>query len=242
MREKGWESGNAKGLPRRLLWWSQAVRICGTALVFLLFIGCAPALYSVDMRYRAAGGFPQAEAVSPPVSITVAAFQDLRKVDDPITIGRVITARGEEIRVFPKFMKPSEAVTAPFKDFFRQAGFSVAAESPSWDLTEGNIRKEGDTILVGGSIDELEILCRRSMTVQKYTAKAKLTLYVADRRQQKVRYKVTAESSDSLDHVLFSEEKLEQQLNIAVAEAINKILEDKKLVKIIQEIATEQHR
>ncbi len=239
MRDKGWKIGNAKGLPLRLSWWRQGVQLCGTALVFSSLIGCAPALYSVDMRYRPAGGPPKVETVSPPVTITVAAFQDLRKVDDPITIGRVVTARGEEIRVFPKFMKPSEAVTAPFKDFFRQAGFSVAAESPAWDLTEGNIGKEGSAILVGGSIDELEILCRRSLTVQKYTAKTKLTLLVADRRQQKVRYRVTAESSDTLDHVLFSEEKLEQQLNIAVAEAINKILEDKKLVKIIQEIAAE---
>ena len=169
----------------------------------------------------------------------MAAFEDLRKIKDPIRIGYVIKPNGDEVPVLPKFVKPTEAITAPFKDYFRRAGYRVSADSPAWDLKEGSIRKEWGPILVGGSIDELEVVCKESLTVKKYTAKVRLTLVAADTRSGRILYKVTTESSDALDHVLFSEEKLGEQLNIALSEAVEKILGDKGLANIIREVAAQ---
>ncbi len=220
-------------------WIKATRRVWGAAIFLVLVTGCTPVLYSVDMHYLSNTGFRKAEALSPPMAVTVALFQDLRPTKDPMRIGTVITSSGKEVPVLPKFRQPAQVVTAPFRDFFRRGGYRVSDETPSWDLQEASIKKEWGPILIGGSIDALEVLCRRSATVERYTARTKLTLYVADTRQRKILYKVSTQSTDSLDHILFSEDKLEDQLNIALSEAINKILEDKGLAKVLREIAAQ---
>jgi hypothetical protein len=203
--------------------------------VATLLAGCTPTLYSVDMKYVPTMTFPKAQEVTPPIVLTVAAFQDMRKVADNIVIGRVIKANGEEIRVLPRFVRPSQAVTNPIKDFFGRAGYRVAAESPAWDLQEASINKGWGPILVGGSIDDLDVVCRESLTVKKYMAKVKLTIYFADTLRGKIFHTLTTDSSASLDHVLFSEERLEQQINTALSGAIEKMFEGRDITNIIQQ-------
>ncbi len=212
-------------------------RVWQAALVMLLFTGCVPAIYSVDMNYTPTGAMRSFAKVDQPVPITVAAFVDARKVDDKMQIGRVVKSNDIVVPILPRFMNPSQAVTAPFKEFFRRAGYRVSADSPLWDLKEESIRKEWGTILIGGSIDELEVLCRESVTIKKYTAKVKLTVLFADARSGKIFYKVTTGSSSSLDHLLFSEAKLEEQINSALSDAIEKIFEGKELAEIIRKAA-----
>jgi len=210
-------------------------QIWGAIFMMTLVVGCAPALYSVDMKYIPIRDFPKAQGVTPPVALTVATFQDLRKMEDNIVIGRVIKPNGEQIRVLPKFVKPSQAVTEPIKEFFRRAGYRVAAESPAWDLQEAGINKRWQSILVGGSIDELEITCENSLTLTKYRAKVKLTIYFADPLKGKIFHTLTADSSASLEHVLFSEERMEQQINLALSSAIEKLFEGRDITNIINE-------
>jgi hypothetical protein len=201
----------------------------------VVLAGCAPALYSVDMKYVPTRISPKAQGAPKPIALTVAAFQDMRKIPDKIVIGRVIKPNGEEIRVLPKYVWPSPAVTEPIKEFFRQAGYRVASESPAWNLQESGINKAWEPILIGGSIDALEVVCQNSLTVSKYSAKAKLTIYFADTFRGKIFHTLTTDSSASLDHVLFSEEKLEQQLNTALSGAIEKFFEGSDIVNIINE-------
>jgi hypothetical protein len=205
--------------------------------VATLLVGCAPALYSVNMKYVATRTFPTAQGVVQPIALTVAAFQDVRKIADNMLIGRVIKSNGEEIRVLPKFVRPSQAVTEPVKEFLRKAGYRVDTESPAWDLQESGIKKAWQPILVGGSIDDLDVVCRESLTLMKYTAKVKLTIYFADTLTGKIFHTITTDSSASLDHVLFSEERLEQQINIALSGAIEKLFEGRDITNIINEQA-----
>jgi hypothetical protein len=223
-----------KRLYSRLL---SGYQIWCVVFVVTLLVGCAPTMYSVDMKYVPTRIFPKAQGTAQPIALTVAAFQDMRKIPDNIVIGRVIKSNGDEVRVLPKFVWPSQAVTEPIKEFFRQAGYRVAKESPAWDLQESGINKGWETILIGGSIDALEVVCQNSLTIAKYSAKAKLTIYFADTFKGKIFHTLTADSSASLDHVLFSEEKLEQQLNAALSGAIEKLFEGRDIINIINEAA-----
>jgi uncharacterized lipoprotein YajG len=201
------------------------------AVTFL--VGCAPTIYSVDMKYVPTKAFPQQNLATQPASLTVAAFQDMRKVNDTMLIGRVVKLNGDQVPVLPKFVKPSKAVTKPIKEFLTKAGYKVAGNTPEWDLKESSIDKKWGPILVGGSIDEMDIVCRNSLTATKYSAKVNLTIYFADVLKGKIFYTVTTNSSTSLDHVLFSKEMMEQQLNTALSDAIEKIFEDRDITNII---------
>jgi len=213
------------------------LKIFGPALCLLLLAGCSPALYSVDMKYVPSRVMPRAEGTGEIITVTVAAFEDRRKIDDKMIIGWVVKSDGERIPVLPKFVKPSVAVTSPLKDFLARAGYRISPESPVWDLKEESIRKEWGSILIGGSIDELEVICEDSLTVEKYSAKAKITALFANAQTGKVFYKVTTQSGVSLEHVLFSEERIEQQINAALSDAIEKIFEGRDVAAKIREAA-----
>ncbi len=208
------------------------------ALAAMFLGGCAPpALYSVNMKYLATGSARSFVKAPSPVGVTVASFEDLRKISDTIQIGRVIEPSGQVVPVLPRFVKPSQAITGPFKEFFRRAGFQVSAESPVWDLKEQSINKAWGPILVGGSIDELEVVCTETLIKKSYKSRVKLTVLFADTRTGKIFYRVTTESSSSLDDVLFSEEKLEDQINTTLSDAIEKIFDGKELQEVIQKVA-----
>ena len=212
-------------------------RIAGLALCLMMLAGCSPALYSVDMKYVPSRVMPRTEGTGEIITVTVAAFEDRRKIDDKTVIGWVIKSDGERIPVLPKFVKPTVAVTSPLKDFLARAGYRISPEKPAWDLKEGSIRREWGSILIGGSIDELEVICRDSLTVKKYSAKAKITVVFANVQKGKIFYTVTSGSDVSLEHVLFSEERLEEQINAALSDAIEKIFEGKEIGAKIRESA-----
>lgn len=210
-------------------------KIWCVVLMVTSLVGCAPVMYSVDLKYVPTRTFSKVKQVTQPIALTVAAFQDLRTMEDKMLIGRVIKSNGEQIRVFPKFVRPAQAVTVPIKEFFRQAGYRVAPENPAWDLHESTIIKGWGPILVGGSIDELDVVCQESLTLIKYTAKVKLTVYFADSLKGKIFHTLSADSSASLEHVLFSEERMEQQINTALSGAIEKLFEGRDITNIISE-------
>ncbi|HOG16621.1 MAG: hypothetical protein A4E73_02206 [Syntrophaceae bacterium PtaU1.Bin231] len=213
------------------------LKIFVLALCLMMLAGCAPALYSVDMKYVPSRVMPRIEGTGQIITVTVTAFEDQRKIEDKMLIGWVVESDGRRIPVLPKFVKPSMAVTSPLKDFLVRAGYRISPETPAWDLKEGSIRKEWGSIVIGGSIDELEVICRDSLTVKKYSAKAKITALFANAQTGKIFYKVTTQSAVSLDHVLFSEERIEQQINAALSDAIEKLFEGKEIAAKIREAA-----
>lgn len=208
------------------------------ALTFAVMWGCAPALYSVDMKYVPTKPMPEMKGPEKKIKITVAAFEDLRTISDTTLIGRVIKSDRQNIPVLPKFVSPSMAVASALKDILLKAGYQVAPDIPRWDLKEESIRKEWGPILIGGSVDELEVICEDKMTIKKYRAKAKITVFLANAQTSKVFYKVSAQSSVSLEHILFSEERLEEQINTALSDAIEKIFEGKEITAKILDTAS----
>jgi hypothetical protein len=200
------------------------VFIAGLALLSLIW-GCAHGAYSVDMKYVPTKSMAELKGPEKKTKITVSTFEDLRKIDDKQEIGWVWDPYRGKSPVFPRFVKPSVAVTLAVKDIFQKAGYQVAADTPRWNLKDDSIREEWGPILVGGSIDELEVYCVDDVAVKKYRAKVKITVILADAQTRRVFYKLSANSSASLDHVLFSEGKLAQQINAALSDVIDKIFE-----------------
>ncbi len=189
----------------------------------LLFLfSCSPInQYSVDMRYTP--GFKPDPVAAQDTAVKLAGFNDLRKTDEPLVIGRVEKFDGTRARVFPKYKTAADAVTEGVRAYLVKSGTSLSPETEKWDLQESTIKKADRGIMIGGSVDELEVICREEIPARKYDAKIKLTFVVADLRQGRIVYRTSAESSSSMDFILFSEEKMEEQANSILAGAIERI-------------------
>jgi hypothetical protein len=206
-------------------------------LALLLFTaGCAPKLYNVDMRYEPTKAIRAVDGDGRKYSLTVASFIDQRKIADTLLIGRVIRGDGTPIPILPKYVKPMDAVAEALRSLLRQAGYGVAPDKPAWDLQEANLRPEWGTLLVGGTVDELDVTCLDNLTMTRYTAKAKVTLIFADVQKKRIFYRVSSESSSSLDHIVFSEAKLESQINGVLSDAMEKIVEGPEMGRRIREV------
>ena len=204
------------------------VFIPGLALLTLIW-GCTHGAYGVDMKYVPTKPIAEVKGSGKDIKITVSTFEDLRKIDDKLEIGWVWDHYGGKTTLFSRLVKPSMAVTLPVKEILQKAGYQVAADTPRWNLEEDSIREGWGPILIGGSIDELEVYCVNDVTIKKYRTKAKITLILADTKTHKVFYKVSANSSSSLDHILFSEQRLAQQINTVLSDVIEKIFEGNEI-------------
>jgi hypothetical protein len=216
--------------------WTIRIAVC-LCLLFLLS-GCAPKLYNVNMRYEPTKVIPAAVTDGRKYSLTVASFTDLRKIDDPLMIGRVIKSDGTPIPILPRYVKPTDAVAAALREVLSKSGYTVAADRPAWDLDENSLRTEWGKILVGGTIDTLDVTCIEMFTMKRYSAKVRLTLIFADTQTKRIFYRIVSESTSSLDHIITSEEKLESQINGVLSDAIEKAIEGPETGRQIQEALT----
>jgi hypothetical protein len=170
------------------------------------------------------------------IHFTVAGFIDKRKISDALVIGKVIKIDGSSVNVFPRHQKAVDAVTLGFKDYLKRAGYPVRQESPEWDLQVNTIRQEWGGILVGGSIEYLDLTCNLSIPM-KYDAKVQLTVLFADSQSGQIFYKTVVESSFSREDIAFSEEEMGRQISGALSDAIEKVFEKKALIQKIEETA-----
>ncbi len=222
--------GGRRGiLGRRLI--RVAVFFCLTAMLS----GCGPKIYHVNMRYEPTKAIPAAVTDGKKFSVTVAAFVDQRKMEDTLLVGRVIKSGGTAIPILPRYTKPVDAVTAALRDVLGKAGYPVAPGRPAWDLSEAAIRPEWGTILVGGTIDALDVTCVKAFTMNRYNATARVTLIFADVAKKRIFYRLTSESSSSLEHPFLSEARLEGQINSVLSDAIEKAVEGPETARQIRE-------
>ncbi len=200
--------------------------IITAVLASLAFVitSCAPSIYSINIRYEPSKALLEAGDIEKRVPITVAAFNDVRPGGDDLLVGRVVTSQGKRVPVIPKNMKPSKAVAGILRDYLQRSGYTVTSGTPNWNIQENTINKEWGKILIGGNIDKLEIVCDDNIPVKKYRAEVKLTLFFADVKAGKIFYRISATGATSLEHVRFSEEILEQQVNGALSSAIEDVL------------------
>lgn len=211
------------------------VRIAVFLCLLGILSGCAPKIYNVNMRYEPTKVIPPAVTDGRKYSLTVASFTDQRKMEDTLLIGRVIKSNRTPIPILPRYVKPTDAVTAALREVFFKSGYAVAPGRPAWDLNEATIRPEWGTILVGGTIDTLDVTCVETRTMKRYTATVRLTLIFADVQKKKIFYRLVSESSSSLDHVFLSEARLESEINGVLSDAIEKALEGPETGRQIRE-------
>lgn len=205
--------------------------------VLVSLTACAPAIYHVNLKYEPSGQFLKMEKAGPDFLITVAMFNDIRKVDDRLLLGRVTTLDGDSIPILPKYNKVTQAVTINIREYLFKSGYKISNDIPVWDLKEETISKDWGRILIGGNIDDLEVVCEKSFPVITYQAKIKLTFVFANVPDKRIFYRSSVENSNSLKDVSFSEELLEKQINEALSDVLESMFNDPKMKKTIEEAA-----
>jgi hypothetical protein len=216
----------------------------GTALLVVLFVcSCAPVnLYTVNMGY-----LPPETAIPPTgeeenITITVAQFTDARDIDDTMRLGAVILSDGKKIPVLPKKRRPAETVTDSVKKCLSRKGYFISSESPAWDLQSKSIDKLwGTALLIGGTIDQLEVICHKDTVKKTYETNVKLSIVFADLYNAKILRSMEAAATSSLVHVTFSEEMLGEQISQTLSKAIRQVCGDGKTIpQIIEQMARER--
>jgi hypothetical protein len=215
------------------------IYICGLLFAAFIVSGCAgPNLYSVNMYYDAmTTNIPQyIKADKDSVTIiSIAEFNDSRTMDDRLVIGRVEERDGIKTLVFPKQVKAATAISNGIKEYLRKAGYKVPGKIEQWDLKEQTMPQGVANILIGGNIDELEISCRKGFPTNTYTATMKLTIVFADMTKGKILHQSKVESSYSKENIWFSENILEEQADMILANAIEKLFEEKAVMQKLKE-------
>lgn len=195
--------------------------------------------YTIDINYEPADTTPALNKNVRKLVVTVSKFNDLRQVEDKMVIGKVIKSDGTEIPIFPKLRIPSDAVTGAVKDYLKKTGYRLSAGTPDWDLKNDTINKEWGNIVIGGNIHEFEIVCTKEFPIRKYTARVKFVAGFANVRKPETIVKITVESTPTLEHIRFSEQKIEEVMNDAMSIAIRKVFESQEINRIFIDAAKE---
>lgn len=214
------------------------IPVSGIPYAFLLPIfmliglyGCTPAVYHANLAYQPTGTVTQTPKSGTDNLVTVALANDIRKVDDTLQLGRVITLGGKVVPILPKYRKAAEAVTMNIRSYLSDSGYKVSNDIPNWDLDEKTILTSWGKILVGCNIDELEITGKESFPMTTYRTKVKLTFVFANVPEKKIFYRSSVESSSTLDDVFFSEKILGQQISTAVSNSLTTMFNDPEIRK-----------
>ncbi len=204
---------------------------------FILIIACAAAThYAITIQY-----IPQ-KALAPSIRmprdfrITVTTFNDFRPVADRTVIGKKITAKNDTTPVLVTTDDPAHSVSLALKDFLTKSGYDVGEIMPVWDLSEQSITRSWGQLVIGGTIEELEIICRSESPGADYQSRVKLRVALGDVQRKKILHATTIESNATLKHLHCSEKTFQEQLNAALSLALEKIMEHGELDTIIQEI------
>ncbi len=221
------------------------IQSCCLAIFALIMMaglwGCAaPSIYSVNMSYDAAKASvptylkPDQKALQ--AIIAVAEFTDLRQVDDTVVIGRVIEKDGMKVLVLPKQNRPTQAAAQGVRQYLRKAGYNVSGIADPWNLNEATIPKiPNSKILIGGAIEDMDIVCRRAFPTNTYTTKIKLTICVADMNGKRILHKASVVATTSLEHMIFTEDRMGEQAGYALGDAIEKLFEKHEVAQAIRQ-------
>ncbi|MCX7981688.1 MAG: hypothetical protein N2572_02110 [Syntrophales bacterium] len=216
---------------------SKIACIITTIAVICWILSCAPGreMYHVKLKYEPMSVKPLFEA-GERKHVTVAFFRDARTIDDPVKMGWVSHPKGRRW-VMPEEKYPDVAVTEAVREYLKSCGVSVEAQHPRWDLTEESIEANWGHIILGGAIEELEVLCDdtdRFNPVKKYQARVKLKVVLADGKRKKIVYRTEAEARMSLQDISCSPEKMEKLLNAALYEVLERIFAGKEMVQLLK--------
>jgi len=203
----------------------------------VLAASCASSsYYRLNLRYVPQKNIPPADTAAQRFVMTVAAFNDDRNIVDKASVGKRIKSDGAEMKAISQQLPPSGAVAAAIKDFFFRHGYTLYGGMPEWDLSERSIDGQWGTLVLGGTIEALDITSTTGFANVEYDATVRLNIVFADVQHKKILYSRTLESTSSFKHVRFKEGKMEEELNSALSTAVEKIFEDNKIEALISDI------
>ena len=188
-------------------------------------IGCAPKIYNVNMRYQPTKVIPPAVTDGRKYSLTVAAFIDRRKMDDTLLIGRVIHSDGSSIPILPRYVKadgrrgrgpPRTSDPVGIRRLSGESGLGSSGKHDPAGLGKDPRRRRHR-----GARRDLPRYDPEKALQRQGEGDAGLRR----RPEEEDLLPVTSESSSTLDHIVFSEEKLESQINGVLSEAMEKAIE-----------------
>ena len=136
-------------------------------------------------------------------------------------------------------LRLTRVVADGIKEYLKKAGYKVADKIVQWDLKEETMPKGSGKVIIGGSIEELEVTCWTGVFSNDYKANLKLTLVVANSAKGKILYKGNVAVASSKTDVSFSEGQLGHQASIALDDAIEKVFEGKTVAQKIKEAITQ---
>jgi hypothetical protein len=213
-------------------------------MLFTLFIivagiaACAEVShYAINVNYIPQKNITWKNSAQRKFAITIAAFNDARTVDDKTIIGKKVKSKNDKILALATAENPAREVSSAFRYFLLKAGYSVDEVMPEWDMRDSSISSAWETLGIGGSIDELEVICRSEGTGVQYNTRVKLQVVFADVQRSKILHTTTLESTATLKHLMCSGEMMQEQINGTLSMAIEKIAENGELDKIIAEIS-----
>jgi len=217
---------------------------CKNLIILCCVLALAPALVSCAMSgyYRLTMQYvPQTvpQTADPSMQqyiITAAQFNDERSVLDKSIIGKRVQADGSELKAVSQTMPATECVGLAIKKAFQENGYSVFGGTPDWDGTERTIQKEWRDLVVGGFIEELNVVSSTGFLSAEYVTKVKLRVVFADVQRNRIVYTTTLESSASYKHFYFSQSRMEQEINNALSIAIEKMFANNKVEEVIDEM------
>ena len=126
----------------------------------------------------------------------------------------------------------SKMVTESVKKAFEARGIAVK-DAGEWDLTDAGIKNDGAGLLIGGEITALWLESKALMLSTNVKSAVKLKIVVGVMTEKKIIRTINVASALDED-ILYSDEKLEQQLSEALSSAVNQIFNDEELKKRLQ--------
>ena len=207
-------------------------------IIIFIIAACAEVSnYAINIDYIPQKSVTHNNSAQRMFSITVATFNDVRTVADKAIIGKKVKSKNDKIIALATADNPARAVSSAFRYFLLREGYSVDREMPEWDLRDHAINSTWGTLIIGGSIDELEVVCRSERAGVQYDSRVKIHVVFADVQRKKILRTTTLESMATLKHIKCSGEMMQEQINSALSMAIEKVAENGELDKIIAEIS-----
>jgi hypothetical protein len=206
-------------------------------LALLALQACTPAVYQINLKF-----IPPEKTFRQPrpdARITVATFNDVRRMDDRLLLGQ-IKSSSDVVPILPMKERVPEAVTSSIRDVLTRAGYKLTDERPPWDLKESTINPHWGKLVIGGNIDTLEMTGEDAIPVKSYQTKVRLTFVLADSVARKILYRSSVETSSALKDITFSGERIEKEVNATFTDALMKMLNDPATINKIDEALSEK--
>ena len=196
-------------------------------LIFCIVLQACASHHTVALRYLPSGKQNQADTLLQPSLLCVAVFNDSRRTQDQSIIGKRFSIDGAELPVYCRPLLPTYAAALALKQYLFRNGYTVFGGIPFWDLDERTIDPCWGTVVIGGDIQDISVVCVSDVWRTNYKVTLKCAIVAADVRRRKIVYKTTVQSASARSDFLFSEERLGWEINRNLSSAVESLFSDK---------------